>query len=379
MNGSIRRRGKGTYELTIDLGKDSNGRRQRKFVNVKGTRKEADRKLRDILASLDKGLPVDAGKVSLSEMLQRWMRDYVVPNTRARTAERYESDIRLHIEPSLGHIQLSRLSPADIQAMEARLLEGGKSARSVQHIHAVLRESLKHALRWGLVFRNPAEAVDPPRPSRPEIQPPSANAVWDLLEAAKETPYHGALVFLAFTGCRRGEALGLRWTDIDLENGNAAIVQSLQRVKGKGLVFQAPKSTKSRRAISLDSDTIDMLREHRGKQLLRQVELYGAYSDQGLVFPGSLGGPIDPSVLTRTFEKLVRRIGLTATRLHDLRHFHATLLLQQRTNSKVVQERLGHSSFAITMDTYSYVTPGLQKQAAQDFALAMEKAKPLDN
>ena len=241
------------------------------------------------------------------------------------------------------------------------------------------RKAPSNALRWGLVFRNPAEAVDPPRPSRPEIQPPSANAVWDLLEAAKETPYHGALVFLAFTGCRRGEDLGLRWTDIDLKNGNAAIVQSLQRVKGEGLVFQAPKSTKSRRAISLDSDTIDMLREHRGKQLLRQVELDGAYSDQGLVFPGSLGGPIDRSVLTRTFEKLVKRIGLTATRLHDLRHFHATLLLQQGTNPKVVQERLGHSSFAITMDTYSHVAPGLQKQAAQDFALAMGKAKPLDN
>jgi integrase len=379
MNGSIRRRGKGTYELTIDLGKDSNGRRQRKFVNVKGTRKEADRKLRDILASIDKGLPVDAGKLSLREMLQRWLRDYVVPNTRARTAERYESDIRLHIDPAIGHIQLSRLSPADIQAMEARLLETGKSARSVQHIHAVLREALKHALRWGLVFRNPAEAVDPPRPSRPEIQPPNADAVWGILEAAKETSYYSALFFMAFTGCRRGEALGLRWTDIDLENCNAAIVQSLQRVKGQGLVFQAPKSAKSRRAISLDSDTIDMLHEHRGKQLLRQVELGGAYSDQGLVFPGPLGGPIDPSVLTRTFEKLVRRMGLTNTRLHDLRHFHATLLLQQGTNPKIVQERLGHSSFVITMDTYSHVAPGLQKQASQDFALAMKKAKPLNN
>ena len=143
--------------------------------------------------------------------------------------------------------------------------------------------------RWGLVFRNPAEAVDPPRPSRPEIQPPSADEVWEILEAAKETPYYGALVFMAFTGCRRGEALGLRWIDIDLENYNAAIVQSLQRVKGQGLVFQPPKSAKSRRAISLDSDTVDMLHEHRGKQLLKQVELDGAYSDQGLVFPGPLG------------------------------------------------------------------------------------------
>ena len=137
---------------------------------------------------------------------------------------------------------------------------------------------------------------------------------------------------MAFTGCRRGEALGLRWIDIDLENYNAAIVQSLQRVKGQGLVFQAPKSAKSRRGISLDSDTVDMLREHRGKQLLKYVELDGAFFDQGLVFPGPLGAPIDPSVLTRTFEKLVRRMGLTNTSLHDLRHFHATLLLEQGTN-----------------------------------------------
>ena len=122
-----------------------------------------------------------------------------------------------------------------------------------------------------------------------------------------------------------------------------------------------------------------MLREHRGKQLLKQVELDGLYSDQGPVFPGALGGPIDPSVLTGTFEGLVRQMGLNSTRLHDLRHFHATLLLQQGSNPKVVQERLGHSSFAITMDTYSHVAPGLQKQAAHDFALAMEKAKPPNN
>jgi len=276
-------------------------------------------------------------------------------------------------------MQIARLAPADIQSMEASLLESGKSPRSVQHVHAVLREALKHAMRWGFIFRNAAEGVDPPRPHRPEVQPPSADAVWDILGIAEETPYRAALVFMAFTGCRRGEALGLRWNDVDLEKGIASIVQSLQRLKGKGLVFQAPKSAKSRRAIALDADTVNLLREHRGRQMLYQVELDKVYQDQGLVFSGPMGRPVDPSVLTRAFSKLVKKAGLTKTRLHDLRYFHATLMLQQGTNPKIAQERLGHSSFAITMDTYSHVVPGLQEQAAKDFASAMGKAKRLQN
>jgi integrase len=180
---------------------------------------------------------------------------------------------------------------------------------------------------------------------------------------------------MAFTGCRRGEALGLRWSDVDLENSTASIVQTLQRLKGKGLVFQSPKSDKSRRSIALDTTTIELLREHRGQQLLYQVELGEVYQNQGLVFPGPLGGSLDPSVLTRNFEKLASKAGLPGVRLHDLRHFHATLLLKTGTHPKIVQERLGHSSISITLDTYSHVVPGLQEQAAQAFDAAMKNAQ----
>ena len=375
MNGSIRKRGKSTWELTVYLGRAPQGKRRRKFVNVKGTKAEAQQKLREILSSLDKGLPVETGKVSVGDFLQRWLKDYAVPNTRARTAERYESDIRLHISPALGHIPLSRLAPADIQTMEARLLARGSSPRSVQHVHTVLRQALKHAMRWGIVYRNPAEGVDPPRPQRREIQPPDADGVVQILRGAKETPYHAVFHFMAFTGCRRGEALGLRWCDVDLENGSAAIVQTLQRLKGRGLIFQPPKSSKSRRSIALDAQTIGMLRDHRGLQLLRQMEIASGYDDRGLVFPNVLGGPLDPSVLTRNFEKLVRKVRLTNVRLHDLRHFHATLLLKAGTHPKIVQERLGHSSIMVTLDTYSHVVPGLQEKAASSFAEAMEEAQ----
>jgi integrase len=245
----------------------------------------------------------------------------------------------------------------------------------VQHVHAVIRESLKHAMRWGLVYRNVAEGVDPPRHIRPEIKPPTAGQVWQILSLSEKTSHNAAIYFMAFTGCRRGEALGLKWPDVDLDNGKVSIQHSLQRLKGQGLQLQPPKSVKSRRSIALDVDTIQMLRKHRGGQLLEQVRLDGAYEDRGFVFPGPLGGPLDPSVLTRTFEKLVKKAGFHDIRLHDLRHFHATLMLQQGANPKVVQERLGHSSFSVTMDTYSHVVPGLQEQAVKDFSEAMIKAK----
>lgn len=153
-----------------------------------------------------------------------------------------------------------------------------------------------------------------------------------------------------------------------------AIVRSLQRVDREGLVFMPPKSAKSRRAVALDVETVDMLRALRGRQILLAAELGDTYHDQGLVFPGSFGDPLDPGTLTHNFEKLVRKAGLRRVRLHDLRHFHATLLLQAGTHLRVVQERLGHSDIGVTANIYSHVAPTMQRQAAAAFSEAMDKA-----
>ena len=374
MKGHIRHRGKGSWEITIDLGKDAEGRRLRKFVNIKGKKADADRYLRELLTSLDKGLPVDTGAITTGEFLEKWLSDYAVPNTRPRTSERYASDIRLHIKPVLGHIKLTDLRASHIQKLEADLVASGKSATSVRHLHRVLKSALKRAMRWGYVYRNVAEAVDPPGQVHHEIRPPELNQVLELLRLADDTPYGTALTFMARTGCRRGECLGLRWTDIDLENATASIMQTLQRVKREGLIFLPPKSAKSKRAIALDEATVDMLREHRGRQVLQQLELGNVYEDHGLVFPGPFGKPLDPATLTRNFEKLAKKAGIEHVRLHDLRHFHATTLLRTGTHLKIVQERLGHASIAITADTYSHVAPGLQRQAAAAFADLMDSA-----
>ena len=158
-------------------------------------------------------------------------------------------------------------------------------------------------------------------------------------------------------------------------NGTAAIVESLQRVTGRGLMFLPPKSAKSRRAVALDAQTVEMLREIRGRQILLKAELGETYRDNGLVFPGPFGDPFDPDALTHRFEKLTRKAGVAHVRLHDLRHFHATLLLQAGTHLKVVQERLGHADVGTTANIYSHVAPTLQRQAADVFSDAMDRAR----
>jgi len=368
--------GQHSWQIIIDLGRDANGKKRRKFITVKGTKTEAQRQLREKLSSLDNGLPMDNGKLSVGDLLDRWVRDYATPNVRPKMLQRYEGDVRIHIKPAIGHVALEKLSPAAVQAMEANLLASGKSPRSVQHTHVVLKMALKKGIQWGLVYRNVADAVDAPKVRRKEIDPPPAEKLGDILDLARKTPHLVVHYFLAYTGCRRSEALGLRWTDVDLEHGTASIVQTLQRLpKGQGLAFLPTKSAKSRRAIKLDAGTVAMLREHRGTQLLAKADLGATYKDNGLVFPNEFGEPLSPSIVSRTFKKLVGEAGTPRTRLHDLRHAHATEMLKAGVHLKVVQERLGHSTIAITSDFYTHVAPTLQEEAADAFAEAMRRAR----
>ena len=371
MEGRIRKRGKGSWELTIDLGRDAQGKRQRKFDTVRGKRADADRRLRELVGTLDKGTPLDTGKINVEDYLQRWHLDYATPNTRPRTAERYMVDIRNNLVPHLGHLPLTKLSSNDVRSMEAAMLARGLSPRTVQHAHRVLSEALKHAVEWGLLFHNPCDAVRPPRQVRYEVKMPDPATVHLLLDMARETPLGTAFHFLAYTGVRRGEACGLMWSDIDLVAATAAIQRSAVRITGKGLVMLPPKTERGRRAIALDPETVDILRAHNGEQLIHRTELGNLYKNTGHVFTRLTGAPLDPYVLTDTWRHLVAKAGVPHIRLHDLRHFHASVLLQANTHPKIVQERLGHASISITLDTYSHLIPSLQEQAAQDFARLM--------
>jgi len=376
MKGSIRRRRKDAWEITIDVGRDAGGQRLRHFTTVRGSKAAADRRLRELLSAVDKGLPPDISKITVAQYLVRWHRDYVKANTRPRTAERYDGDIRNHLTPHLGQLLLTKVGPADIQRMEATLLAKGLSPRSVQHAHRVLSEAFKHAVRWGLMWRNPCDSVRPPRQLRKEIRIPDASTVLRLLELAKQTPYHAAFHFLAYTGARRGEVCGLTWSDVDLERGLVSIRQAATKVRGHGVVIAPPKTDKGRRSITIDPDTVEVLRTHRGAQLVSQVRLADLYQNRGYVFASPLGDLLDPDALTGAWRRLAAKSGGDTVRLHDLRHFHASMLLQAGIHPKVVQERLGHSVISVTLDTYSHVVPGLQEKAASTFAQAMRSQQP---
>jgi integrase len=247
---------------------------------------------------------------------------------------------------------------------------GGLSPRSVRYVHTIVHRALKDAVRWGRIARNPADAADPPRAaatSRPTMTTWTAPEVRAFLEHTADHRLHAAFVVLATTGMRRGECLGLRWTDLDLDGKRASIVQTVIAVNHE-VRFGSPKTARGRRTVVLDSGTIAALREHRQRQLAERLLMGAWFTDHGLVFCRPDGGPLHPERFSRTFTDQARQAGLPLIRLHDLRHTWATRALSAGEHPKVVQERLGHAVIAITLDVYSHVTEGLHGDAASRVA-----------
>ena len=375
MAGYIRRRGKGSWQVTVDLGKDPmTGRRRRRFLPVRGTKRDADRALAEALHQRDTGIDVSPGKLTVGDYLRRWLRDYAAQSVAASTLERYLSIVEHHLIPLLGSLRLRDLRPAHIQAAYGRArapggradgAASGLSPRTVLKHHRLLHEALSHAVEWQLLALNPAASVKAPRPGRPEMRVLDAEEAGRLLEAAAETPFY-ALAYLALaTGARMGELLALRWRDADLDRGSLQVTRTARRVTGKGIAYSEPKTHRSRRPVALSSETVQVLREHRIAQAERRLELGPAYADNDLVFTGPTGHPLDDSNLRRAFRRTLADAGLPRLRFHDLRHSAATLMLRAGVHPKVVSERLGHATVGITLDTYSHVLPDLQRDAAE--------------
>lgn len=232
--------------------------------------------------------------------------------------------------------------------------------------HRILSEALSHAVKMGLLVRNVAEAVDPPRPKRKSMTTLAAGDVARFLQASQKTPYHVLFCTALFTGMRLGELLALRWSDVDLDISSLSIVRALYKRHGVCRMIE-PKSTYSRRSIALSPVLASLLRRHRAEQQAERILLGNPVKDGDLVFAHPDGSPLDPGTVTHTFTKVIAEAGLHRLRFHDLRHTHATLMLKAGVHPKIVQERLGHGSIAVTLDIYSHVVSGLQEVAAQRF------------
>ena len=338
--------------------------RKRKVIYAK-SQAEARRKLTEALADRNRGLTYDSKGTTVEKYLARWLEDSVRGSVKATTYQSYASLVRLHVCPTLGRTKLSALTPAHVQGLYRQKLDEGLAPKSVKYIHTTLHRALKQAVRWGLVPRNVVAEADPPRVSTPEMSPLSPSQARTLIEAASGNRLEALYVLAVTTGMRQGELLGLGWEDVDLECRTVRVRRTLTLARG-GPCLTEPKTRGSRRSIRLTAGALEALVRHRVRQD-REGEATGphGWNDQGLVFCTRRGTPIRRDNLhDKHWKPLLKRSELPDIRFHDLRHTCATILLTKGVHPKIVSEMLGHSSIAITLDTYSHVIPGLGEVAA---------------
>ncbi len=352
--GSIFKRADGLWVGKVQLGVNENGKRLRRTV-YGSTQAEVREKVDDLRRS-----PVpwaQPGTLRLGEYLDRWLGDVAGPRVRAGTLDYYKRVIG-PARASLGGLSLRSLSPMHVEALLGRMGEAGASARGRQMTYTVLRTALRDAVRMRLLGVNPLDAVSRPRAPRPEIQALDSAQVRALLAAASGDPLEALYAMAVGTGLRLGELLGLRWGDLDLEAGAVQVRRALVESKQGTRTFAEPKTSRARRQVDLPAFAIVALRRHR--------EALGAIPHPGLlVFTSPEGESIRRSNLhRRSFKPLLARAKLPAVTFHALRHSAATMALAAGVNPKVVQERLGHSSVTLTLDTYSHAVPTLGKDAA---------------
>ena len=351
------------------------------------TRGEVRDKLAKALAERADGLVFDDENLTVGEYVTRWLEDSARGDLAHRTYANYRLQVRRHIVPAVGRVKLAKLNPAHVQGLYAANLREGLKPSSIRCIHSVLRRSLEQAVRWNLIPRNPAALADPPKVRKEEIKPLDAEQARAFLRAAGETGdrYEALYVLSLAAGLRMGEALGLKWSDVDLAGGTLRVNRQLQRMRreedaGKPgrLVFSEPKNA-SRRTVDLPQRALVALKRHRKDQLEEKLGAGGSYEDSGLVFATVKGTPLDAqNVVNRHFKPLLRRAGLPDIRWHNLRHSCFTLLLSRGVHPKFVQHLAGHASIQLTLDRYSHWMPSMGKHTASAMDEVLDEAGRAD-
>ncbi len=321
---------------------------------------------------------VAASRTTVAEFLVGEWLPGIKASIRPSTHAQYSRIVDAYVVPRIGARRLSDVTPGQLNSLYAALLTDGRrqasasrpaglSPKMVRHVHTLLHKAFSDAVRWGSLARNPAERAEPPRPRTPEMK------VWDVAQlrrflAEVDNDRLGPVwLLMTTTGMRRGEVSGLRWADVDLDGGRLSIVQTHVIVNRKVLVSE-PKTLKGRRSIALDTVTVSGLRQLRRRQMEEHLAHGVPWAETGLVLSCEDGTPINPRSISSAFTRHARAAGLPPIRFHDLRHSYATAALAAGVPAKIVSERLGHASIAITLDTYSHVLPNMQEKAAEQVA-----------
>ncbi len=362
MNAAIIKRGN-RYAVRLCLGRGPDGKRVYRWHSGYATKRAAQQARTELLGALDRASYVPPDKTTIADYLRGQWLPAVQTRVRPGTWVEYRRKVETHLLPAIGQIPLQQLTTAMLNALYQQLLARRVGARTVQYVHATIRKALNDAVRWGLLVRNPALHAAPPTPPRTDLSTWTAEELRQFLESVRGERLYAAWRLVALTGMRRGEVLGLRWADLDLDAGWLSVRQTLVVVDNHIRVSQ-PKTARGRRRIALDPATITALRVHHKTRAAERLAAGPAWPNSDLVFTRQDGAPLHPEYVRRRFDRRVARAGLPRIRLHDLRHTHATLALQAGVHPKVISERLGHATVAITLDIYSHAIPALQQDAA---------------
>lgn len=370
--GSVYQIKDGSWRGSVQLGGG-----KRKYVRG-DTRTEALRQMVEVRARVEQGLPATDGQLKVGAYLDKWLEDSAKPSVRPRTYDSYSSHIQHHLRPRLGHVRLADLSPGHVQRLLNDIQAAGLSANTAVRIHATLRRALNQALRWGLITRNVASLVDLPKVDHPEMQPFTPEQARAFLEAIRGDRLE-ALYAVAFAmGLRQGEALGLRWRDIDLDGRQLQIRYQLQRhQRGDDVVPLTPpnglvptKSHRSRRALVIPDTLVEKLRLHRALQNRERILAGDQWIDFDLVFASRKGSPLIGTRQSLLFQRHLEAAGLPKRRFHDMRHSCGTILAAQGVPLVEIQTILGHAEITTTM-RYVHSLPESQRQAARQMDQAL--------
>ena len=382
--------GPNRYRVFISLGRGADGRRRQHTEVVRGTRKEAERRERELLRARETGTFVEPHRMTVAQYMTNWLesvRQKVEPNT----YRGYEQRSRTHIVPDLGHVKLTDLSPLLIEQAEALWLRQGNrrtggplDPQTVMHTHRVLHAAMERAVKWRLVALNPVDGVEAPHVPAKERDFLTAEESERLVSALIDNEYELPILVGLYCGLRPTEYLAVRWRDVDLDAGELRVTQNVHRIRQDegtdhmgqrvyGFRFGPAKTHRSKRPVSMPALVVDLLRAHRSQQAAVRLQAGAVWTDLDLMFTDARGYPHNHDRVRRAFYKALDVAGVRQVVLYALRHTMATLVLHETKDLKLVATRLGHSNEMLVLRTYGHLLPGADREAADRLGVVVRR------
>ena len=371
------------WRAAVTVGINEDGSQQRRWVSGK-TQGEVQEKLRGLQSDIHTGMLADTDDMTVKDYLALWVERKEREGLKPNTVQSYRETVHRSIVPYLGKVRLEKLRPLDIEHMLTKMHKDGKSTSTGRYALLVLKMALKQAVHWQMLPRNAADAVRPPKVERQEMQFWTPGEVANFLAHTETHRLHAVFYLALMTGMRRGELLGLRWQDVDLENSSLTVRHNLVEVQGEGVPgkkrngketvssrrveLTTPKTKASRRTLKLSAGTVSKLIEHQRRQQAEKTQAAEAWQEEGFVFAGPAGGHTMPDALSNYYTRLVKESGVRPIRFHDMRHTAASLMIRRGIPIKTVSERLGHTDVAFTLRIYVHLYDEQRAEAAFDLS-----------